>query len=102
MDDYLFEVETPLKFKVHTTGVYWQKLLVKHPELEGKLNDVKKTLQSPLEVRKSKRDELIFLFYAEDIKYWLCVVTKKIENEGFLVTAYLTDKIKEGEILWQK
>ena len=102
MDNYLFNVITPLNFTVHTTSEYWQKLLIKHPELEGKLSDVQKTLLEPTEIRKSKRDELIFLFYSEDVKHWLCVVTKKIKLEGFLVTAYITDKIKEGEIVWQK
>jgi len=102
MNEYLFEVETPIHFKVHTTDVYWQKLLIKHPELEGKLNDIQNTLRQPMEIRKSKRNELIFLFYAEDIKHWICVVTKKIGLEGFLVTAYITDKIKEGEIIWRK
>lgn len=32
-----------------------------------------------------------------------CDVVKSVDNEsGFLVTAYLTDAIKEGERLWTK
>ena len=42
------------------------------------------------------------LFYSEDGKYWLCVVTKQTGLEGFIITAYITDKVKEGEIVWQK
>jgi len=102
MNKYLFEITTPLNIKIHTTREYWQKVLTKHPELEGKLDDVQKTLLQPTEIRKSKRDELIFLFYSENEKFWLCVVTKKIGLEGFLVTAYITDRIKEGEIVWRK
>jgi hypothetical protein len=55
MKNYLFEVTTPLEFIIHTTYDYWEKLIFKHPGLEG-----------------------------------------------FLVTAYITDKIKEGEIIWRK
>lgn len=33
---------------------------------------------------------------------WLCVVVKHLENDAFVVTAYLTDKPKTGEIVWQK
>ncbi len=53
-------------------------------------------------IRKSKTDELIFLFYMETGKYWLSVVAKKENDIGFLVTAYFTDKIKEGERVWPK
>jgi len=60
------------------------------------------TLEKPSEIRKSKRDELVFLFYTEEKKYWLCAVARKNKVEGFLVTAYITDKIKEGESLWRK
>ena len=102
MNNYLFEVTTPLEFIIHTTYDYWEKLIFKHPELEEKLDAVKNTLRDPREIRKSKKDELIFLFYSESAKYWLCVVVKKTGLEGFLVTAYITDRIKEGEIIWQK
>lgn len=50
MDVYLFEIMTPLKFTIHTTGEYWHKLLRKHPELEGKLDDIKNTIQKPTEI----------------------------------------------------
>lgn len=41
MNKYLFEVTTPLNFTIHTTSEYWQKLLLKHPELEGFLYVIK-------------------------------------------------------------
>jgi hypothetical protein len=31
---------------------------------------------------------------------WLCVVTKYLDNDAFLLTAYLTNRIKQGELLW--
>jgi hypothetical protein len=33
---------------------------------------------------------------------WLCVVVKYVENDAFIVTAYLTEKPKAGEDLWPK
>jgi hypothetical protein len=33
---------------------------------------------------------------------WLCVVVKYVENDAFVVTAYLTDTPKAGEDLWPK
>jgi hypothetical protein len=29
-------------------------------------------------------------------------IIRKLNGDGFLITAYTTDAIKEGEILWQK
>lgn len=31
---------------------------------------------------------------------FLCVVVEVLEGDAFVLTAYLTDKIKEGEMLW--
>ncbi|MCB1177391.1 MAG: hypothetical protein KDK36_07420 [Leptospiraceae bacterium] len=59
-------------------------------------------MSNPVEVRKSGSDDLIFLFYLQSEKYWLTAVAKKEEDYGFLVIAYLTDKIKEGEKIWPR
>jgi hypothetical protein len=36
----LFEVETPLGFRVRTTADYWELIQHKHPEVIGRLSDV--------------------------------------------------------------
>ena len=35
-------------------------------------------------------------------KKYLCVVVKSIIEDLFMITAYFTDSIKRGEILWEK
>jgi hypothetical protein len=30
----------------------------------------------------------------------LCVVVKVLQEDAFVVTAYLTDKVKKGKVLW--
>jgi len=45
----------------------------------------------------------VYLFYRlERPKRWLCAVAKRLNGEGFLITAYPTDAIKEGEQIWVK
>jgi hypothetical protein len=41
-------------------------------------------------------------FHRETIvdEKWLCVVARYNEEDAFVVTAYLTDKPKQGEDLW--
>ena len=100
----LFDVPTPCGFKVHTTYNYWNLIIaIKHPIMRGRELDIKDTLQSPDEIRRSRIDPEIYLFYKlESLDRFLCAVIKKETIEGFLVTAYLTNKIKEGEKVWSK
>ena len=66
--------------------------------------DVQKTLLEPDEVRRSRSDRNVYLFYKrEKAKRWVCAVVKKhINDKGYLITAYPTDKIKEGDLVWSK
>ena len=102
--DFLFEVMTPLGFYVHLTHAYWQIITtIKHPVMVGKEDDVKKTLEEPDQIRVSKRDTDVYLFYrAERARRWLCVVAKDAKNSGFVITTYPTDAVKEGEEIWRK
>ena len=103
-DELLFEVLTPLGFRVRVTRSYWELIItVKHPVMAGRENDVKDTLQNPSEIRQSKSDPAVYLFYKpERIGRWVCVVAKRLDGEGFLITAYPTEAIKEGELIWPK
>ncbi len=100
----LFEVSTPLGFRIRTTVSHWELITtVKHPITRGREADTQATLNNPDEVRVSKSDTQVFLFYRTDgEKRWVCAVTKRLNGEGFLITAYRTDKIKEGTVIWQK
>ena len=102
--DLFFEVETPLGFRVRTTISYWQLITtVKHPAIQGREQDVQQTLMAPDEVRVSKSDASVFLFYrADGPRRWVCAVSKRENDEGFLITAYRTSGIKEGTTIWRK
>lgn len=103
-DEILFEVDTPLGFCVRTTVSYWDYIsTVKHPIMRGRDADVQVTLTNPDEVRISKNDPQVYMFYRDDgKKHWLCGVTKKLNGDGFLITAYRTGAIKEGVRIWPR
>ncbi|MBI3535523.1 MAG: DUF4258 domain-containing protein [Deltaproteobacteria bacterium] len=103
MTHYLFEVKTPLGFLVRCTKSYWLFIVSeKHPVLQGHENDIQKVLSDPDEIRKSKRDPNVYLFYRGSKPRWLCAVIKSENNFGFLITAYPTDSIKVGQSVWKK
>ena len=98
-----FEILTPLGFTVRTSESYWQRLIVKHPDMEGLENLVQQALTFPDEIRRSSRDQGVLLFYlARKEKRWVVAVTRRLNGDGFLITAYQTDAIKEGESIWHR
>lgn len=100
----LFAVATPLGFTVGVSARYWETIVGKHPDLADRLLDVQAALREPDEIRRSRRDPAILLFYRSDglRQRWVVAVAKHAGDRGFLITAYRTDAIKEGERLWPK
>lgn len=79
--------------------------IIQHPEMVGMEKDVEKVLQLPAEVRVSRSDASVRLYYAYYAKTrvggkWLCVVVKSPPGDAFVVTAYLTDQLKVGDTVW--
>jgi len=101
LTETLFEVNTPLGVTVRTTPAYWARIVTfKHPVMAGKEELVKKALGRPIEVRQSRRDPSVWLYYGSDPPYIVCVVVKTENSSGFIITAYRTEAIKEGVRLW--
>jgi ABC-type ATPase with predicted acetyltransferase domain len=103
-EDLLFQVLTPLNFYVRVTRSYWEYIVtVKHPAMAGREKDVQTVLQTPDEIRVSRNDPNVYLFYkSERVKRWVCAVTKRLDEEGFLITTYPTDAVKEGTKIWPR
>jgi hypothetical protein len=104
-DDIFFEVVTPLGFSVQVTKAYWEVITThKHPVMKGMENLVRDAIHNPDEIRRSKSDANVYLFYRTvRSKRWVCAVVKEVTGEvGFLITTYVTDAIKEGEQIWSR
>ena len=92
----LFEVESKLGKRISVTKEYWDFIVSKHESVKFLKDETKRTLKNPLIVRLSKEDPNVYLYYSEYKDYYLCVVCKHLDGEGFLITAYLTDRVKKG------
>jgi hypothetical protein len=103
-DDLLFEVLTPVGFRVCVTRAYWEVIItIKHPVMAGREGDIQQTLENPEEIRLSRSDPAVYLFYrSEYVGRWVCAVVKRLNGDGFLITAYPTDAVKEGDHLWPR
>jgi len=81
--------------------------LLKHPEMRGQEDKLVETLLEPNAVVQSQSDDTVRLFHRFYRRLpigdkYLCVVVKYMEDSVFIITAYFTDKVKRGEVLWKK
>lgn len=58
-------------------------------------------------VVRSRTDSSVELYYRHYdttpvTEKYLCVVIKVLKDDAFTITAYFTDSIKRGEVLWRK
>ena len=81
--------------------------ILQHQEMAEMEAEIERVLQAPAEVRVSRSDNTVQLFYEFYARMlvggkWLCVVVKYPPDDAFVVTAYLTDQLKAGETIWPK
>lgn len=102
--ELLFRALMPISFRVHVTRPYWGMIVtIKHPVMVGHESKVQETLAQPDEIRRSRSDPTVYLFYkSTGVGRWICAVAKRLDDDGFLITTYPTDAIKEGVRVWPK
>lgn len=75
-------------------------IILKHPELKLHIGKISRVLSSPDTIKRSKfdPDALLFYKYFDKIKggKYINVTVKKSER-SFILTAYITDRIRAGE-----
>ena len=79
--------------------------ILEHPEMAELESALETTLRQPQYVIQSRTDPKAALSYRFYVgtkvgDKWLCVVVKYGTNDACVVTAYLTDQLKEGTQLW--
>ncbi len=90
--------------RILLTEERWKHIAETHPELKEMLKELEETLKNPELIKRSVYSENVLLFY----KYYehihkgkhICVVINT--NVKSIVTAYITDRIKRGEVIWKK
>jgi len=78
-----------------------------HPEMRNQLPRIADTLKEPEKVLRSRTDPQVELFYkwyptSPVTSKFLCGVVKAIPHAPFMLTAYYTDTVKQGVLLWEK
>jgi len=79
--------------------------ILEHPEMASMESAIEETLLHPERVVRSFSDPQAHLYYRYYLRTivggkFLCVVVKTLDADAFVLTAYLTDRMKKGLPLW--
>jgi len=89
--------------KIGLTSERWFHIIENHDDMAGHYDDVLRAVEEPDYIVKGYRDALMALQQVKPGKF-LVVVYKETGEDGFVITAHFTRKLKleREEILWQK
>lgn len=100
MDIVISKSSVPIRL----TGERWFHIIENHDDLAGYYDEVLSTIEEPDYILEGYRKALIALKKVTKTKFLAVVYKETGREDGFVITAYFTNKIKlENEvILWQK
>lgn len=81
--------------------------ILNRPELLNQEDKIEETLLNPELIKKSVSDDKVVIYYKRYQKTpvtskYMAVVVKLTDKENFIISAYFTDRIKKGDLLWEK
>jgi hypothetical protein len=91
--------------KIRLTDERWNYIVHKRPIMEGLRTEFEYTIKGPELVKSSVYDSEVVLYYRYfkelfNGKYIVAVV--KIGGDNFVVTGYVTGRVKKGDVVWKK
>jgi len=92
---------------IRLTVKQWLHIIESHDYLAGNMSKIMETVNSPDYIVKGLKNELIAIkYYAQtNITKKHCVVVYKENEDGYIITAFLTSKpqtIRKGGVIWRK
>ena len=87
---------------IRLTGERWSHITEEHSELAGMRFEILETVEQPNHIYQAGGGELLAIKEI-DIGKFLVVVYREINEDGFIITAFLTRRIKSlqrRELIW--
>lgn len=91
--------------KILLSDIRWKHITTTHPEMKKYRKEIVETISEPDLIKQSIYSKNVYLYY----KYYSNIlqgkhvsVVVKVNEDKFVITAYITDKIKRGEEVWKK
>ncbi len=94
----IFEIKDKTRRTVHLSYERWKKhILIEHPYLANRIEEIKETLTKPTLIRSSKYDENVRYYFKwnNKLKEYLMVAVKYLNGYGFIITSYYMKNLKK-------
>ena len=107
----MFVVNDPRRYQIQLTKTCWyHHILVEHPEMKKRLEDIRQALETPDCIYQSKYKSSSQLYFLKKrrgsfgVEYVLVVVTiRQRTKKGYVQTSFIVDSLsKGGKLLWKK
>ncbi len=83
--------------QIRLTQQRWLHITEEHSEMAGYYFDVLETIEEPEAIYEGKAEELFAIKEIEPGKYLVVIYKEMSKEDGFIITAFLTRKIKKIE-----
>ncbi len=85
------------KIPIRITKERWQHITLGHPEIAGFYYDILDTIETPDSIYEGKFGEIIATkhFMKLNNKFVVVIYKEISEQDGFVITAYLSNKLQE-------
>ena len=91
---------------VRITDERWEHICRRHPEIEEENGKVLETITNPDIIQRGDRNELMALRFYEQTplspKYLVVVYREVSSTDGYIITAYFTNRIRRREVIWKR
>ena len=97
--DYIFEITDKTGRVIRLTKRQWSHIIIKHPDLSEKDQEIQQVLEKPDLILPHKFDDSMgnYCKYDKKEKAYLFTAVKYLNGEGFVVTAFYTQQIKKND-----
>jgi len=96
----LLKAKDPLSREIVLEDTQWNHIVLRHPEMSEMFDELPGLISTPDIIVESTRNHQINIFQKKIGEYYLSLVVQAYKN--FIITGYLSFKIKKGVVLWQK
>ncbi|MBI5667769.1 MAG: hypothetical protein HZC41_07150 [Chloroflexi bacterium] len=90
---------------IRLTDERWQHIL-DHAEMVGQRERLVETLLTPDTVISTVKDEAVYVYHrlyetTPVTRKYLIVAVKILAEDAFVITAFYSNRLKKGEVIWQ-
>lgn len=95
----ILQVDSLKDGRITLTRERWNHIVRRHPEMEGRLQEIRGTLEQPDVIEKSRTGRKSHVYYKRTGANYLTVPVH-VEKQ-FIKTAYIARNRKGGEMIWR-